>query len=29
MAKQTHQKTRSKKELEEWIKQQQDKRHDQ
>jgi hypothetical protein len=29
MAKQAQQKTRSKKELEEWIKQQQDKRHDQ
>jgi hypothetical protein len=29
MAKQAQQKTRSKKELEEWIKQQQDKGHDQ
>jgi len=29
MAKQAQQKTKSKKELEEWIKQQQDKRHEQ
>jgi hypothetical protein len=29
MAKQTHQKIKNKKELAEWIKQQQDKRHEQ
>jgi hypothetical protein len=29
MAKQAHQKVKSKKEIKEWIKQQQDKRHEQ